>query len=91
MLTEHFVFRRNTWARYDMAAWNRTRRLPWGLAATAAFALSFAVIIPSMSQAWYTGPIARAGTGDIGIVVGFVLAAGVYPVFRAVERGLARR
>ena len=44
-----------------------------------------------MAQVWYTGPIARAGTGDIGIVVGFVLAAGVYPVFRAVERGLARR
>ena len=44
-----------------------------------------------MSQAWYEGPIAAKGTGDIGVIVGFVLAALVYPVFRAVEKSVSGR
>ena len=44
-----------------------------------------------MSQAWYEGPIAAAGTGDIGVIVGFVLAAMVYPAFRAVEKSVFSR
>ena len=42
--------------------------------------------MPSMSQAWYTGPIARAGTGDIGIFTGFVVSGMLYLVLRAFER-----
>lgn len=91
VLAEHLLFRANDWARYDPAQWSRARALPPGFAAVAAFLCACGIIVPCMAQVWYTGPIARAGTGDIGIVVGFVLAAGVYPVFRAVERGLARR
>ena len=91
VLAEHLLFRANDWARYDLAQWSRPRALPPGFAAVAAFLCACGIIVPCMAQVWYTGPIARAGTGDIGIVVGFVLAAGVYPVFRAVERGLARR
>jgi len=50
-----------------------------------AFFGSFGVIIPSMSQVWYTGPIARAGTGDIGIFVGFASAALLYGLLRPLE------
>jgi len=60
-------------------------RLPLGVAAALAFFGSFGIIIPCMSQVWYVGPIARAGTGDIGIFVGFVSAAVLYLVFRAAE------
>ena len=42
--------------------------------------------MPSMSQAWYTGPIARAGTGDIGIFTGFVVSGVLYLVLRTFER-----
>ena len=70
VLVEHFVFRRNDWSRYNMNDWNQPGRLPWGVAAVLAFGSAFGIIIPSMSQVWYTGPIARAGTGDIGIIAG---------------------
>ena len=91
VLTEHFIIRRNTWARYDMTAWNRARKLPWGLAAVAAFAMSFAIIIPSMSQAWYTGPIAKSGTGDIGILAGSGVAFVLYLAFRTLEASYVGR
>ncbi|KAI0765267.1 purine-cytosine permease [Fomes fomentarius] len=52
------------------------------------FVCACAIIVPCMSQGWYIGPIARAGTGDIGVLVGFALAAIVYPPLRAVERAV---
>ncbi|KAJ3546372.1 hypothetical protein NM688_g5523 [Phlebia brevispora] len=91
ILTEHFVFRRNTWARYDMEGWDTARRLPWGLAAVFAFACAFGIIIPSMDQAWYTGPIAKAGTGDIGILAGSGVAFLLYLVFRTAEKAWTGR
>lgn len=36
-------------------------KLPPGVAASLAFAGAFGIIVPSMSQAWFTGPIADAG------------------------------
>lgn len=85
ILTEHFVFRRNTWARYDMEVWDSARGLPWGAAAVVSFACAFGIIIPSMNQAWYVGPIAKTGTGDIGILVGSALAFVLYLVLRSAE------
>ena len=91
VLMEHFIFRKNSWSSYDMILWNQPKRLPWGLAAVAAFAMSFAIIIPSMNQAWYTGTIARRGTGDIGIFVGSGVAFVLYLVFRSVEKAKTGR
>ncbi|KAH9849624.1 cytosine-purine permease [Lenzites betulinus] len=91
VIVEHLVFRKNDWARYDLAQYCRPRELPLGVAATLAFLCACGIIIPSMSQAWYVGPIANAGTGDIGIIVGFVLACMVYPAFRAVELAVSRK
>ncbi|TFK91640.1 purine-cytosine permease [Polyporus arcularius HHB13444] len=86
IIVEHLVFRKNDWARYDLSQWCKPRELPLGLAAIMAFLCACGIIVPCMAQVWYTGPIANAGTGDIGIIVGFVLAAVVYPAFRVVEQ-----
>ena len=39
-----------------------------------------------MSQVWYTGPIAKAGTGDIGVLTGAVVGVVLYTILRAVEK-----
>lgn len=61
-------------------------KLPLGMAALLSFFGAFGIIIPCMSQVFYEGPIARAGTGDIGVIVGFVSAVGLYVMLRSVEK-----
>lgn len=39
-----------------------------------------------MSQAWFVGPVARDGSGDCGVYVGFVVAALCYAVLRGLEK-----
>jgi hypothetical protein len=39
-----------------------------------------------MSQVFYEGPIAKKGSGDIGVFVGFASAVLTYFVLRCVER-----
>ena len=91
VIVEHVVFRRSDWSTYDLAQWCVPRGLPPGLAAILAFLCACGIIVPCMSQAWYEGPIAGKGTGDIGVIVGFVLAVVVYPVFRIVEKSISGR
>ncbi|EXJ84727.1 NCS1 family nucleobase:cation symporter-1 [Capronia epimyces CBS 606.96] len=81
---EHFVFRRADCATYDLAIWDVPRKLPSGIAAMAACALSFALIVPCMGQVWYTGPLAEKA-GDIGFEVGLCLSAVLYLPFRWAE------
>ncbi|KAI0634352.1 permease for cytosine/purines, uracil, thiamine, allantoin-domain-containing protein [Trametes polyzona] len=89
-LTEHFIFRRGSYAptAYPVrAAWDRPRHggLPSGAAAACALAASAALIVPCIEQAWFTGPIAARGTGDLGVLVGFVVAVPVYAGARGAE------
>ena len=91
VLVEHFVFRKNDWTRYDLSQWNKPGGLPLGVAAIFAFLCACGLIVPCMSQVWYVGPFANAGSGDIGVIVGFFLAALLYPVYRAIERATAGR
>ncbi|KAH7341411.1 cytosine-purine permease [Rhizoctonia solani] len=84
VLTEHLVFRR-TYSAYDTASWDTPSVLPTGIPALAAFLISFALIIPSMNQVWFKGPIGKIA-GDVGFEVAFCLAAGLYAVFRTVEK-----
>ncbi len=82
--TEHLYFKRGKAANYDHAIWNVASKLPLGFAAMAAGALPFALIIPCMSETWYTGPVAKK-TGDIGFEVGFALSVLLYIPFRTIE------
>lgn len=93
ILTEHLLFRRNAYtsSAYKLAAFNRPSLLPPGIAAVLAFCCAVGIVVPCMSQVWYTGPIALKGTGDIGILVGSAVAGVVYVGARAVERGVFGR
>ncbi|KAH6880978.1 cytosine-purine permease, partial [Coprinopsis sp. MPI-PUGE-AT-0042] len=91
VLVEHFHFRRGDFANYHIPAYNDPSSLPLGIAAVLAFLCAFGLIIPSMSQVWYVGPIANAGTGDIGILTGGASAALFYTAFRSVEKRLTRK
>jgi len=82
---EHFYFRKGDFALYDIQSWNVPSQLPLGAAALGACALSFALVIPSMSQVWYTGPIARK-TGDIGFEVAMAATALFYIPLRHLEK-----
>lgn len=82
--TEHFVFRKGRFDAYDLDSWNVPSKLPSGIAAVAAVALSFGLVVPCMAQAWFVGPIAEF-TGDIGFEVALVLAPIIYLPFRWLE------
>jgi len=67
-------------------------QLPPSAPALAAFVASCALVVPFMAQVWYTGPVARRGTGDLGLVVAFVCAVGLYALLRGIQfRGERRR
>ena len=78
------MIRHNNPAEYDLDDWDAPRRLPSGIAALAAGVTSFGLVIPCMSQVWFTGPIAKT-TGDIGFEVAFGVSAVLYLPFRLLE------
>ena len=82
---EHLYFRKGNFSHYDIRSWDVPSQLPLGAAALGATALSFALVIPSMNQVWYTGPIARK-TGDIGFEVAMVVTALLYVPLRHLEK-----
>jgi purine-cytosine permease-like protein len=81
---EHLYFRKGNFALYDIRSWDVPSQLPLGVAAMGATVLSFALVIPSMDQVWYTGPIARK-TGDIGFEVAMAVTALLYIPLRYLE------
>jgi purine-cytosine permease-like protein len=91
ILCEHFVFRRQDFSMYNIEDWDKPYRLPPGVAAVLSFAGSFGIIVPSMSQAWYVGPIANSGVGDIGILAGFAVSGVLYLILRTIERRRMRQ
>ncbi|KAI2464842.1 permease for cytosine/purines, uracil, thiamine, allantoin-domain-containing protein [Annulohypoxylon bovei var. microspora] len=90
LIVEHNVFRSGQYDTYDHDSWNVASRLPWGVAALAASVLSFALVIPSMSQVWFEGPIAKK-SGDIGFEMAFVVTAVLYLPLRLLEKRLSGR
>jgi purine-cytosine permease-like protein len=84
VVAEHWLFRKGDCEAYDHVAWNTASLLPPGIAALLAGVLSFGLIIPSMAQVWWTGPIAVT-TGDIGFEIALVLPAALYVPFRRLE------
>ncbi|KAF8268421.1 NCS cytosine-purine permease [Lactarius quietus] len=85
VLVEHLYFRKANFALYDVQSWNVPSKLPLGAAALTASALSFALVIPSMDQVWYEGPIAR-NTGDIGVEVAIAVTTLLYFPLRHLEK-----
>ncbi|CCM05632.1 uncharacterized protein FIBRA_07861 [Fibroporia radiculosa] len=89
VLTEHFMYRRNLWTSYHvLEAWDLPSHpnLPRGFAALSTFVITIGFIVLCMEQEWWTGPIARSGTGDVGMLLGFVVGVIVYGCARALER-----
>ncbi|KAI1421369.1 permease for cytosine/purines, uracil, thiamine, allantoin-domain-containing protein [Xylaria sp. FL1777] len=81
---EHFVFRKMNSASYVSEHWDQPSKLPTGLSAILAAGLSFGLVVPCASQAWYTGPLAVT-TGDIGFEVALVLSPILYLPIRWLE------
>ncbi|KAH6638535.1 permease for cytosine/purines, uracil, thiamine, allantoin-domain-containing protein [Truncatella angustata] len=90
LVTEHVVIRRCQYSTYDQSAWNSAKQLPWGVAALTASVLSFGLVIPSMAQVWWTGPIAET-VGDIGFELALAVTAVLYVPLRLLEKRLAGR
>lgn len=89
VLAEHFVFRKNRWSSYHVLdAWNKPDHpnLARGYAAVFTFVVAIGFIVVCMDQAWWVGPIARAGTGDIGMLCGFTLSIPLFVCARWLER-----
>ncbi|KAI0289622.1 cytosine-purine permease [Russula brevipes] len=85
LCVEHLYFRKGDFALYDIGSWNVPSQLPLGAAALVASGLSFVLVIPSMDQVWFTGPIARK-IGDIGFEVAFIVTALTYIPLRHLEK-----
>ncbi|KAI0089670.1 NCS cytosine-purine permease [Irpex rosettiformis] len=84
ILVEHFVIRKGRFEAYDLRYWNSPSKLPTGLAALGACILACGVVVPSMDQVWFVGPIARH-TGDIGFELAFAATALLYSPLRYLE------
>ncbi|KIK61445.1 hypothetical protein GYMLUDRAFT_225128 [Collybiopsis luxurians FD-317 M1] len=74
---------------YRVEAWNVPHLLPSGIPAITAGVASFGLVVPCMSQIWFTGPIAER-TGDIGFEMAFVVTGLLYVPFRALEIRIGR-
>jgi purine-cytosine permease-like protein len=90
VMCEHFLFRKS-FASYNVEDWDAPGFLPPGVAGGMSFACAIGVIVPCMSQAWYTGPIAASETGDLAVWTGFASAALFYAIFRTIEVKVAGR
>lgn len=92
VFTEHLLFRRGSFTSYikDDAAWDDQKTLPPGFAAIGAAILCLGLLVPSMAQTWYTGPIGKK-TGDIGFEVAFALSTVLYIPLRYLERRMSGR
>jgi purine-cytosine permease-like protein len=90
VILEHVWFRKSDCSSYDIDIWDNAARLPPGIAAILACIVSFSLVVPSMAQVWYTGPIAEK-TGDLGFEFAFILTAILYVPFRMVEKRIAGR
>jgi len=83
-LVEHLLFRKRKFARYDARSWDVPSQLPLGAAALVASAVGFGLAIPTISQPWYTGPVA-VKFGDAGFAVSMLVTALFYTPLRRLE------
>ncbi|KAI2472521.1 purine-cytosine permease [Annulohypoxylon bovei var. microspora] len=95
-LTEHFIFRRGSMARYHPEDYVEPKKLPPGIAAIAAFCIGVMGAVLGMAQVWFTGPIGKlCGApgygGDVGFEMAFAFTALSYAGLRAAELAYFKR
>lgn len=95
---QHLLFRKGRFASYDLSIWDRSSRLPPGLAAITASLCGAAFIVVGMDQVWWRGPFAKmvAGPeattgGDIAFETGMAVAAIVFLPARWLEKRVFHR
>ncbi|KAH7915041.1 permease for cytosine/purines, uracil, thiamine, allantoin-domain-containing protein [Hygrophoropsis aurantiaca] len=86
-IVDHIAFRRNAFTEmsYPITACATSALLPRSSPGMLAFLCGCTALLPFISQAWYTGPLACIGTGDLGVFVGFIVSGAVYIVLRKLE------
>lgn len=90
-LVDHVIIRKANFDSYDPAHWDRwTSHLPVGIAAITAAVVSLGLVIPSIDQVFFVGPIAER-VGDLGFELGFVLSGLLYIPLRMAEKKLIGR
>lgn len=85
VLVEHVLFRRARWSSYNVSeAWDNQKHpnLAPSYCSIVTFVLSVGFVVLCMDKPWWVGPIARAGTGDVGMLLGFIFGLGVYAAVR---------
>ncbi|KAL9936597.1 hypothetical protein V8E36_004665 [Tilletia maclaganii] len=90
VLSDHLILRKANFGSYDPEAWNDWNRLPWGAAAVVSCLFSLSVIVPSMDQVYFVGPIADK-FGDLGFELGFIVTVITYVPLRLLERHFSGR
>ncbi|GAA5823276.1 hypothetical protein JCM11251_007547 [Rhodosporidiobolus azoricus] len=96
LLEEHFIFRKGSFANYNLDRYNDYKNLPIGIAAGLACGFGIMGAVLGMAQTWYVGVIGRLigdpkFGGDIGFELAFAFTAVTYPVFRVVEKRMTGR
>ena len=85
VFADHVIVRKRDYTSYNVKHWNQWNQLPPGIAALGACVISLAVVIPSISQVWFTGPIAKRA-GDLGFETGLVASIVLYVPLRMLEK-----
>lgn len=85
VLADHVIIRNRNYATYNVKHWNQWNKLPPGIAALGACIVSLAVVVPSIDQVWFQGPIAKR-SGDLGFETGLVASIVLYVPMRLAEK-----
>jgi purine-cytosine permease-like protein len=90
LFLEHMIWRRGY--AYDIAAWQNSRKLPYGIAASITFLTGTVLAILCMSQVWWVGPIAlKVGNPPNGTDISWELALGATTLLYIPLRWLERK
>lgn len=88
LVSEHFIYNKANYAKYDYENYKDKSTYPIGLAGLVGFGFGVAGVVLGMSQTWYSGVVgSRVGTGgDIGSELGFSFAFIGYNLARPFEK-----
>ena len=87
-LSEHFIYRKNSFKSYNIDEWNDNSKLPIGIAGTAALIVAAFGVALGMCQTYWVGEISRLigkYGGDIGFELGMSWAIITYNLIRPFE------